>query len=384
MSDSNRIKVALKEEITPGVAPAGPYQQINVSSVNLTTQKTTAEENTIRDDRNLRGLIMTSLIPQGGFGFDMIFGNLDSILPGIFGSALTSFVNIVAENTTVAANVITANIGTPFSVVVVGQWIRIQVGVTVYVVRVTAVGGSGASVTVVGATIPDGAATMTVNGQMIRNGTTMKHYTVEQQHADLVVKGFYTSLGMVPNTFNLNAQAETVVTGDVGFMGIEPPPPADVSASGGAYTAPVDAESFAALKGNIGQFMFNGTLITPAAMAIRGINMSLTNNVRRDAAINVVDMGWGQCTVTGQCSTFLRGGEAAIDAYFNHSNSSLSYVMTDPAGNLTILTILRLKFGNFTKQVGGKNQAVMGDLDYTGILDPVTGATIQMDFIPAP
>ena len=92
-------------------------------------------------------------------------------------------------------------------------------------------------------------------------------------------------------------------------------------------------------------------------------------------------MGWGQFGVTGQLSTYFKGGQAAVDAFYAHTNSSVSYVMTDPAGNITVVTVLRLKFSNFNPQVGGKNQAVMGDLDFTGIEVPNTGATLQLDFI---
>lgn len=386
MSDSNRIKVAYKLETTAGEAAAGPYQQINVSSSTLASQKNTAEENTIRDDRNLKGLIMTSLLPTGGFGFDQIFGNMDGLLLGLFGqTAFSTPVSLASTSVTIAGSVITADAGTPFSVIVPGQWVAFLIGTTRYLVLVTSVGGAGASITVTGATLPAGAATLLqMRGKFIRNGTTLQTYTLEQQHADEAVKGFFQFLGMVPNTFTLNAQAEAIVTGDMQFMGMSAPPPTDTSASGAAYTAPVTNESFAGLSGNIGTFRVGGSIILPTDVAIRGINISYNNNVRRDAGINVSRMGWGQATITGQMSTFFKGGLAAVDAYFNHTSISLSYAMTDIDGNIMVVSILNAKLGNFNKQIGGKNQAVMGDLDFTGILDPVLGATIQIDVIPAP
>lgn len=384
MSDSNRIQIAYKAESVAGTAPAGPYQQINVSSASLTQQKNVVQENTIRDDRNLRGLIMTSLIPQGGFGYDFIYGNLDGLLIGQIGSTFSAPLAISAVDATAASNVITADTGTPFSTIAVGQWVRITIGANKYLVRVTAIGGSGASITVVGATIPDGAATLaSVSGSMMRNGTTFTSYTIEQNHADLASKGFFGYVGMYANTMTLNCQAEQIVTGDMQFLGMNPVLPADTSISGAAYTAPVTNESFAGLAGNIGTFMVSDTLISPTDMAIRGLNVSLNNNVRRDAAINVTRMGWGEFNATGQLSTYFQGGMAAVDAFYSHANSSASYAMTDPAGNIVVVTILRLKFTNFTRTIGGKNQPVMGDLDFTGILDPTTGATFQIDKIAA-
>jgi hypothetical protein len=385
MSDSNRIKVAFKKEVTAGTPPAGPYQQINVSSCSLSAQKATAEENTIRDDRNLKGLIMTSMVPQGGIGFDQIYGNFDPLLFGLLGQAAASTpVSIASTPGTFATNVFTATTGTPFSVCVAGQWVGFKIGTANYVAQITAIGGSGASITLAGATFADGAATLlNVRGSYVRNGTTMSTFTLEQNFSDESTKGFFAYTGCVPNTYSLNAQAEQVVTGDMQFMGMAASAPATSSVSAAAYTAPVTNDAFAGLTGNIGQFMINGTLITATDAAIRGINLSFNNNVRRDAAINVARMGWGQATITGQMDTFFKGGLAAVDAFFSHSSSSCSYSMTDPAGNVMVISVLNLKFSNFTSQIGGKNQAVMGTLDFTGILNPTRGATIQLDFIPA-
>jgi hypothetical protein len=387
MSDSNRTAVAFAIESTAGTAAAGPYQALNISSVNLASQKNTAEENTIRPDRNLRGLIMTSLLPTGGFGFDMIFGNLDGLILGMMGQAAWSTpVSLTGTSVTITGSTITASTGTPFSVVVPGQWLKIVIGTTVYLVKVTTVGGAGANITVTGATLPTGAQTLaSVKGKFIRNGTTLQTYTLETSAQDEATKGFFQFLGCVPNTWSIQAQAEQIVTGNMDFMGMSAPPPTTASASGAAYTAAVSNESFAGLAGNIGSIFLGSTLVDATSVAVKGLNFSATNNVRRDAGINVARMGWGQFTVTGQASTFFKGGLAAVDAYFTHSDVGLSYAMIDPAGNIMVLTWPRTKLSNFQKQAGGKNQAVMGDLDFTAVVDTTIGGfTMQVDLIAVP
>jgi len=382
MSDSNRVAVAAKVEVTPGTAPAGPYQAINISSTNLNAQKNTAEENTIRSDRNLRNTVMTSMVPQGGFGFDFIYGNLDTFIPGIMGSALGPAISLAAIAGTVTGAVFAATAGTPFSAVVVGQWLGIKIGTTKYVGKVTAIGGAGASITLAGVTLPSGAQTLaSVKGQVVRNGTTMLTYTIEKQFADQATKGFFAFTGMVPNVLNLNAQAEQIVTGDLSFLGMNAPVPSDTSISGSAYTAAVTNESFAGLSGNIGQFMVGGSLILPTDVAIKGVSVAINTNARRDVAINVTNMGWGQFGVTGTLNTYFKGGLAAVDAFFTHADSSFSYVMTDPQGNICVVSCLNLKYTDFNPQVGGKNQAVMGDLQFAAKLDTATGASFQFDFI---
>lgn len=387
MSDSNAIQLAIAAETTIGTAATGPYTLLNVSSVNLTQQKGSAQSNTIRSDRNLAGIIQTNMIPSGGFAADFMYGNMDLLIPGLMGNPYTTAISLTAIAGTVAGNVFTATTGTPFSVAAVGQWLGIKIGTTRYICQVTVIGGAGASITVTGATLPTGAQTLaTVKGKMVRNGTTMKAYTAEKIFTDQVAtaKHIFGYLGLVPNTLNLNAQAETIVTTDMAFMGLSCLTPYGVSLSGSGYTAANNNPSFAGLSGNIGQFTVNGSLITPASMAIKGINVSVTNNVRRDAGINVSRMGWGQFTVTGTMDTYFQGGLPAVDAFFADTPSSASYVMTDPLGNVSVVTINALKFSNFTNQVGGKNQAVMGTLAISAYLDPgVSGCTMQLDMIDA-
>jgi hypothetical protein len=383
MSDSNRTAVAFAIETTAGTAATGPYQALNVSSVTLGSQKNTAEENTIRPDRNLRGLVQTNLLPTGGFGFDMIYGNLDGLLLGMLGQVTWSTPVVLASTAvTIAGSVITATAGTPFSVTAVGQWVRFTISAVTYLVKITAVGGAGANITVTGATLPAGAQTiLNMKGKFARNGTTLQTYTLETQQQDEATKGFFQFLGMVPNTLALNVQAEQIVTGTLDFMGLYAPAPTTASASGAAYTAAVTNDSFAGLAGNIGSMFLGSTLIDATQVAIKGINFNYTNNVRRDAGINASRMGWGQATVTGQVSTFFKGGLAAVDAYFAHADVGLSYAMTDPAGNVMVITFPRTKLSNFQKPIGGKNQAVMGDMDFSAVMDQTLNYTIQVDLI---
>jgi hypothetical protein len=385
MSDSNAIQLAVGAETTAGTAATGPYTLLNVSSVSLKSQKGTAESNTIRADRNLSGLIMTNMVPSGGFGFDFSYGNLDVLLPGMMCNTLSTPVSLTTVAGTVAGAVFTATTGTPFSVCTVGQWLSIVISGTRYIVKITAIGGSGASITVTGATLPSGAQTITTaKGKYYRNGVAQKTYTLEKVFTDQAAsnKHIFGYLGCQANTMTLNAQAEQIVTGDMQFMGMACLTPYGTSLSGGAYTAAPTNQSFAGLTGNIGQFIVNGTLVTPTVMAVKGINASVTNNGRRDAGINVARMGWGQFGLTGTLSTYFQGGLAAVDAFFAHTPGSVSYVMTDPAGNVFVVTVNNLQFSDFVNQVGGKNQPVMGDLNFTAILDStISNATLQFDML---
>lgn len=383
MSDSNRTSLSFAQEVTLGTVPAIAFKYLPVSSMDLTQAKSTVESNTIRADRNLPGLIQTELVPQGGFGFDFIYGALDPFLAATLGGAWSTPVNLAGTAVTISGSVITAGAGTPFSVVTVGQWLGIVISGTTYLVRVTAIGGSGANITVTGATLPTGAQTLTTTkGSFVRNGTTMIGFTLEQHHQDEASLPFFTWSGMVPNQLSLSAQAQQIVTGSIQFLGQTARAPAAASLSTGPVTAADTTEGFAGLSGNIGSFLLDGAAVLPSAMAIRGVDLSIAANVRRDVAINVTQMGWGQFTVTGKLSTYFKGGMSAVDKFFSHANAAFSFAMTDPAGNILVLTLGRLKFTNFSKPVGGKNQAVMGDLDFQAILDPTYANTFQLDRIP--
>ncbi len=386
MSDSNRVAVGYEPETVIGTSLGGQLQDVAISSESMSAQKGTVEGNTIRSDRNLRDVIQTNLIPQGGWAFDYIYGNMSGFMDGVFGSAWSSLVDITGVSATISSNVITAGAGTPYSVCVVNQVVRISLNGLQYLGRVSAIGGGGATITIVGVNIPDdaGAADIDIKGRYIRNGTTIKSYSLEVGHADLTGTGkFLQFLGQIPATYNLSAQAEQVITGDIDFLGLNAVSPASATISNPtSYLLAPTNEGFAALPGAIGALGIDG-IDVKATVPVQGATHSIITNVRRDAAMNLVNMGWGTFKVTGQVTAFYQGGMDMVDDFYDHEDTSLWTAYRDPQGNDMSLYLPRVKLTNFTRNVGGRDQAVIGTFDYTAIYDSVATMTMQMDEIAA-
>lgn len=385
MSDSNRIAIAYREEVTPGTLDSGAFQAVNFSGQSLKTQKGTQAENTIRSDANLRGLVQTSMVPQGGFSFDFIYGNMSDLLQSYLKSSWSTLIDITGTDATVSSNVITADSGTPYASVVVGQVVKITYSSTTYVGRVSAVGGSGASLTIVGPTLADlgVAANVDIKGRYMRNGTTPKHFTIEREHDDVSGTGkYFPFYGMAGNQFSLSMAAEQIVTGDCSFLGMSAGDPSGSSIATGAYGAAVTAESFAGLSGNLNRMELDGTAIG-TSVSIQQFSIQMASGVRRDAGINVSNLGFGKTMVSGSLQAYFAGGLDVVDDFYSHEDSSIWVVTRDPSDNYFGVYVPRIKLGDFNVDVGGGDQPTLATLQWTGVYDSTLGITVQLDEMAA-
>jgi len=380
MADSNQVQVAIKPESTIGVFAGGNLQPIPFSSESLTTQKNAVESNNIESSRNVLDSITTALIPQGQVAFDFLYGAYDDIIIALMASAFNTETNVTSASITVSVSGTTlVGTGSEFANVEVGQWLRITDSGTDYFVKV-ATKTDANNITVIGQALVDGARTLNIRGKMLRNGTTLKSLTVETQLTELASDNFFPFYGMIPDQFTLDIPSEQIVKAKCDFIGTSGVAPVNASIGSG-FDAISTLQSMAGMSSYLGILYENDTVITTAT-PIETISLSVNANVRREAALNVTNMGFGEFKVEGQLNTYMKGGMPMVDKYYNSTASSFSHRLVDPAGNSIIISVLRLKYSNFKRDIGGKNQAVMGTFDWTGIKHPTYGATLQIDLIP--
>jgi hypothetical protein len=63
-------------------------------------------------------------------------------------------------------------------------------------------------------------------GDYIRNGTTRRSYTIEQQFQDLTVPTYEYYKGMVPTSMEFDVKSQDILTGKTTFMGMTVADPA--------------------------------------------------------------------------------------------------------------------------------------------------------------
>ena len=75
------------------------------------------------------------------------------------------------------------------------------------------IGGDGLT----GGEVLDETDAATIRGSRLQNGTTENSFTIERYHADK--DKYFTFLGMVVSTLNINVAASSILTGGLEFIG---------------------------------------------------------------------------------------------------------------------------------------------------------------------
>lgn len=379
MADTSRVQVYQVPEVTYGVTPAAALKETRFTGESLKFSIASTQSKEIRQDRQVSDLVQTGAEAQGGVNYELSYGAHDDMIAGAmmadWGATLT------LTGTTISASSVDNSFnfsGNNSPVFVVGQWLRSSGFATAanngYFQVVSRTAGkivvSGSLLTTEAA-----AASVTVKGCMIRNGTTKKSFTLEKKFSDLAKYFAYT--GMMISNMNLSVAANEIVTGDFQFMG-KSHTSSGATVGTGAPTAAA-ANTVLNAVSNVAAFFEGGSV--QAGLYVKAMKYSLNNNLRGKPAIGVlgnVDVGLGDILVTGQMSAYFEN-DTMYQKFLTNAASSTATRFVDAEGNALIITMPKIKYSEGSVVAGGSNQDVMVDLTYQAMRDPTTGCTIQID-----
>lgn len=385
MADSSRAQLYYLAESTWGATPAAALTQMRFSSESLgfQIQNTTSRE--VRADRQVADLIQTGAEASGSVEVELSYGAHDSLLAAALFSAWGTPVAISAADDIAASNAGESftSTATDFAAsgIAVGQWVRVggfaaSGGANDGYYRVTSVTANALGVSP--APVQDEAAaglTVAVVGTLLRNGVTETSFTLEKQFTDIGQMIAFT--GMVPGSLGLDIRTGAVITGSIAFTGKA----AAIGTSSVGTGAPADAPTNPVMNavGHVGEVRENGVKLPEAAL--RELSIRLDNGLRGIQAVGSlgnVDVGSGRCTVTGRVSVYFADG-ALYAKYLAGTPTSLSFRITDSAGNGYVVTLPRVKLTRGTIVAGGNDQDVLADFDLQALRDPDTDCTVQID-----
>lgn len=211
----------------------------------------------------------------------------------------------------------------------------------------------------------------------LENGTTPISYTLERQYAD--VAEFMAYRGMRVSQLTLSTRPAAILTGTFGFMGRDELPAGATVGAGApvaATTAPVMNTSD------------NLNTVTEGGLAfgdVMSIDLTINNTLRQQPAIGTpygIGVGLGRCVVTGSVEAYFRT-RTLYEKARNSTASSLSFKVTDSAGNSYTITVPRLKYTGREAPAGGNDQDITVKMPFQGIRDPATDASIILLRDPA-
>ncbi|MEQ8396503.1 phage tail tube protein [Thalassobaculum sp.] len=385
MADASRAQLYYLAESSWGVTPAAALNQVRFTSESLgfQIQNTTSRE--VRADRQIADLIQTGAEASGSIELELSYGAHDALVAAALFSTWGAPVSVAVADDIAASNASAslASTTTDFTVsgIVVGQWLRIggfaaSGGANNGYYRVTSVAANALGVSPA-PSVDESATGLTVEiaGSLLRNGVAETSFTLEKQFADVGQMVAFT--GMVPGSFSLDIRTGAVLTGSIGFSGKS----AVIGASSVGTGTPVDAPTNPVMNavGNVGDVRENGVKLAEAAL--RSLSVRLDNGLRGIQAVGSlgnVDIGTGRCAVTGRVSVYFADG-ALYAKYLAGMPTSLSFRVSDSAGNGYVVTLPHVKLTRGTIVAGGNDQDVLAEFDIQALRDPATDCTLQID-----
>lgn len=391
MSDSNLVQLSGLKEVSWGVTPASALTDLRYTGEGLGFNIETITSSEIRSDRQISDLIQTGAEASGNMDFELSYGTYDAYIEGALGNLFSNLDSgddddgIIVSGTTVGnldfdldATLNTITLGS--SVVhniLQGQWIKLS-GSTGDDGYHLVTGVSGQVITVEDITVTetlDETDLAEIAGTMVRNGTTQMSWTLEKFFSDITQYISFT--GMMVNSMALTMETDSILTGAFDFIGKD-----SAIAGSSVGTGPNNAATTSQVMNavsHLGSIREGGAPLTGTFISSMDLNVGA--NLRPQKAIGnlgAVAVGLGQLDVNGSISVYFEDA-AFYNKYLNNTESSISYVIQDAAGNSYIITLPRIKYGEATVVSGGINSDVLAEMSYQAILDTATNCTIQID-----
>lgn len=381
LAQSRNAKLKYVAEVTPGTTPAAALTLLrNTSSgLNLTIGTTTSQENTSTGDT--ADLVRTQGSSGGEIGFELSFAEyrpfVESALRGTFSTAFTLTATDIscaaADNSinSVAAAFSTANI-------LPGHWIRVTGFTTngaAFIAKVVSV--TTAKIVVSHKTLQNevAGASVTVKGRSVRNGTTVKAFSIEEEFTDLTTT-FASYTGQIVNTMSINASSGAIVNGSFGLMGMSGAYGTATIGTGGNIAA--STNSLMSATANVGTVFIDGTAVS--GVYFKNINMTTNANARNQEAIGnlyPVGVATGVLDVKFAVSAFF-SDTTLLTKFINGTVFTLSYAFYDADGNYIVIDAPRCKFD--TGSLSGKqiSSDIMQDLSITATRSTTLPYAIQI------
>ena len=334
----------------------------------------------IRDDRQVADVKRTNIAGVGDINFEFSYDSFNAFLKAALLSAGWSdeatdtqitFSCAVSDNSynDSGSGFLTAGFAAD-------QWIEVR-GFTTpgnngYAKIVSVVAGK---MIVEGITLADEVAGDTVTitmGKQILNGVTQHSYSIEKEFTDLT-NVFALLVGMEINAFNLDTNAENLITGSFGFMGKSESSESATKSLGTAKIAPTNS-IFSAVDD------VEAVLENMSNVDVTQVTLALTNNLRNRPEVGELgpnSIGTGKVAVTGTLQMYFEDS-TIMDKYLNFTTSQLAIVFEDTDGNVYIIDLPEVKYTDGKRVAGGQNTDIIADMSFSAFRDSDEDVTIRI------
>jgi hypothetical protein len=391
MSDGGRVKLYLTEEtVTWGTTPSVAMDTIaNAVSETLGQTQGSATTNAIRGDYVKPAVHRVKLSGTGDIAGELAYGDWDKIMAGVFrGTWTAGITNTAVIYSFDNANNLTRSSGSFITDgYVKGQWIKIsgfvassgsnngfyRIATVTSATALALVPASG----ITSVTEAAGPSVTVKSDGMLRNGTTLRSYTIERNFADLTNR-WIAHKGQRPNMWKLAITTGQLITSTFTFDG-KVPIQAAASQGSGSFNAPVTGRVMNAID-NITGIMENGSLVTVKVSQIN-LNIGAPNRpIETLGTIGPQDIRGNSFAPTGDIRMFWDDNAVALyNEYLNFTSSSVFFRLVDSVGSSYVVTLPALHYTGGNPNVSGVDADVVQTLAFTVEYDSATSTLMQID-----
>lgn len=387
IADGSKSVIRYVAETVAGTTPASPAMKIaRFTDESLTTNYNSANSDEITTSRGISDSIPVSAERTGDINGHWSASTYDDWLTSGLQNTWSTAVNATGSWTFTRPSSVLIITMTSTTNITRGQFIKIsgstqptqngifQVGAVTSTTAelVLKVGGDVSSVV-----LTAGGSAVNVKGKSIVNGTTPQSFTIEKEFRGIETNAthnnFFQYRGMEVDTFELNVAVDEIVNTTFSWMGR-----GSSNTTSSVKNTEVAATTTPVINAvnNVGALLENGV----ANALAQSFTMTANNNLRAQRAIgsyDAVGVGTGRFEVSGQLEVFFTGQdfEARIQ---NFTETAIVIQFNDSAGNYIIVSLPRVKLNNSQVQVGGNNEDVIAQIDYTALEDQY-GVVMRID-----
>jgi len=279
----------------------------------------------------------------------------------------------------------------------VGQLVKIGDASNAAFSFATAANNSYARITAIAATaltldnLPTGWATDAGTGKTIRVftadyvrvGTALdgNTFTGETTHLGQAAPTYFVDRGLGVNTLTLNAPARDKLSGSVGFIRSGGSEINTAILSGATYVDAPTSQIYNT-SGNVARVSENGAVLGSPIYAT-AFSLNINNNLRELAALGnleAVDIGKGQCTVTGNFTTYF-GSKALYERARNLTDTALLIVFQKD-NQAYGFNFPQVQLSAPRSNAAGTNQDVTVDATFNASKSSTYATSCQFDLFP--
>lgn len=385
-------------EVTAGTIPAtGNAVNLRMTQPTLKAAISTVKSAEIRPDRLSTGQARTDLAVDGGFNFELSGKEYDPFFEAILGSNFTHYGTAgfgSVFSATTAALLVTAAVAptttSAFANITAGSWFKLvppavsSAAIKDYFADKWFKAASTTTTTIVlDASTPIAApgivtavAGYSVSQSVLANGPLVKSFAMEYAMTDVAQVMTYT--GLQANTLDLDIQVGAIVTGSFGFMGRGHTIQAGSLLPGTAVVSQT-LEVMNAVN-DVGVIYEAGTNLLSATSFIKGLKLSVSNNLRGQKAIGVfgnAGVGYGELALSGSMEVYFQDA-TYYNKWLNGTTTSLAIGLADAAGNGYLLEMDKVLFNDGGLNPGGNGTDVMLTLPFSAFYNAATGRGIRV------